>query len=176
MYQNFAKKSVICVGTIVFLWLTVRFLLPIALPFLLGALLAVSAEPTARLLRNRAGLPPAAATGVAVSGVFLLFGALGNRNDAAVYEKIPFSMPVDLKKGVELRRVAILEDCPVKDALRFIERGSYLVLEVYSKTGELLFNLPQNLLAECFAAAQSPYEPISKLATKIKGEKVEKSA
>ncbi len=76
MYQNFAKKSVICVGTIVFLWLTVRFLLPIALPFLLGALLAVSAEPTARLLRNRAGLPPAAATGVAVSGVFLLFGAL----------------------------------------------------------------------------------------------------
>ncbi|MBO7297745.1 MAG: hypothetical protein J6U60_01705, partial [Clostridia bacterium] len=109
-------------------------------------------------------------------GLFLLFGALGNRNDAAVYEKIPFSMPVDLKKGVELRRVAILEDCPVKDALRFIERGSYLVLEVYSKTGELLFNLPQNLLAECFAAAQSPYEPISKLATKIKGEKVEKSA
>ena len=109
-------------------------------------------------------------------GLFLLFGALGNRNDAAVYEKIPFSMPVDLKKGVELRRVAILEDCPVKDALRFIERGSYLVLEVYSKRGVRLFDLPQNTLAECFAAAQSPYEPISKLAAKIKEEKVEKSA
>ena len=109
-------------------------------------------------------------------GAFLLFGAIGNRNDDAVYQKISFSMPLDLKKGVELRRVAVLEDCPVKDALRFIERGSYLVLEVYSKSGARLLELPQNRLAEYFAAAQSPYEPICKLAAKIQGNDGEKSA
>lgn len=109
-------------------------------------------------------------------GLFLLFGALGNRNETAVYEKMQFSVRTDLKKGVEIRRVAIAEDCPVKDALRFVEGGSYLVLEVYAKTGERLFCIPQNLLADCFAVAQTPYEPISALVEQVNGEIMQKSA
>ncbi|MBE7068697.1 MAG: hypothetical protein E7381_05290 [Clostridiales bacterium] len=104
-------------------------------------------------------------------GLFLIVGGLGNKNQDAVYEKISFFVRADLTKGLEIRRVAVLESCPIKDALQFIERGKYLVLEVYSKRGALLCALPQNALAECFAKSESPYEPVSLLAKRVCGGK-----
>lgn len=76
MYQKFARKTVIVVGAFVFSWLTVRYLLPIALPFLLGLGLAFGAEPTVGILQRRLRLPRPAATAVAVSAVTLLSAAL----------------------------------------------------------------------------------------------------
>lgn len=53
-----------------------RQLLTIALPFALGALLALAAEPTVRLAERRLRLPRWAAAGIGVSTVFLLLLAL----------------------------------------------------------------------------------------------------
>ena len=97
--------------------------------------------------------------------LFLLFGGLGNKEKVGVYEKIDFSFTPSLEKGVEIRRVAILDDCPIKDAFKFFTRGSYLVLEVYNKKGEHCFNLSQNRLAELFIRAASPYETLGTLFT-----------
>lgn len=96
-------------------------------------------------------------------GLFLLVGAFGNKEKNAVYEKIDFSFSPSLEKGVEIRRVAVLDSCPVKDAFRFLARGSYLVLEVYDSQEKHLFNLPQNQLSALFAAAETPYESVGSL-------------
>ncbi len=96
-------------------------------------------------------------------GSFLLIGALGNPEKNAVYDKMDFSAPPALKRGVEIRRVAVAADCPIKDALRFIVRGSYLVLEVYDENERLLFTLSQNKLSQLFLFAKTPYETLETL-------------
>jgi hypothetical protein len=65
-----------------------------------------------------------------------------------------------MQNGVEIRRVAVLDSCSIKTALRFITKGSYLVLEVYDEAENRLFNLTQNELAELFST-QDVYAPIS---------------
>ncbi len=94
---------------------------------------------------------------------FLFIGAIGNKNEPAAYEKIDFSYTSALKKGVELRYVAIFARCPIKDALRYVSQGSYLVLEIYDDNARKLFSLPQNELAEYFNRAPTPYTPIGDL-------------
>lgn len=61
------KKFVIFGGTLLILWLAARFLLPLFLPFLLGAGLAFASEPAVRFLTERGRLPRALAVGVGVS-------------------------------------------------------------------------------------------------------------
>lgn len=101
-----------------------------------------------------------------VFSLFLLFGGLGNKDKGSIYEKMDFSFIPSLEKGVEIRRVAVLDTCPIKDVFRFFARGSYLVLEVYDKSGKHLFNLSQNRLASLFTAAATPYERIGELFTR----------
>lgn len=96
-------------------------------------------------------------------GAFLLVGAFGNRDKTAVYAKMDFSLPAALHTGVEIRRVAVAADCPVKNTLRFLARGSYLVLEVYDERERHLFNLSQNELSELFSIARTPYESLADL-------------
>ncbi len=93
---------------------------------------------------------------------FLLFGGLGNGDKIGSYQKITFSPP-PLEKGVEIRRVAVLGSCPVKDALRFVARGSYLVLEAYDEEGNRLFDLPQNEFSSLFEKSETPYETLVEL-------------
>lgn len=106
-------------------------------------------------------------------GLFLFVGAFGNKEKDAVYEKIDFSFLPPLKKGLEIRRIAILADNPVKDLFPFLTRGHYLVFEVYDKQGKLLFELPQNRLSEVFSLAETPYEPLSNLYSRLKATKTE---
>ena len=54
------------------LWLTLRFLLPIALPFLFGGLLALGAEPLVRWMEKHLRLPRGLCTGIGVSLCFIL--------------------------------------------------------------------------------------------------------
>ena len=54
------------------LWLLGRYLLPILLPFLLAALLALAAEPLVSFLHDRLRLPRALASGIGVSIALLL--------------------------------------------------------------------------------------------------------
>ena len=103
-------------------------------------------------------------TGVNISllafGVFLLFGAFGNKNGDTVYQKLDLSYQTDLKNGVEIRRVAVQEGMPIKNVLPFISREGYLVLEVYSQTGERLYEITQNEFSQLFMQAKTPYEPL----------------
>ncbi len=94
-------------------------------------------------------------------GSFLFVGALGNRDKQAIYQKIDFSFHPDLRKGVEIRRVAVSARSPLKEALRFLSRGSYLVLEIYDEEG-LLFTLSQNELSALFLK-NPPYARLGEL-------------
>ena len=104
--------------------------------------------------------------------LFLLFGCLGNKDKSAVYEKMDFSAKTLLKKGVVIRRVAIFKDCPVKDILRFISRGEYLVLEMYDEREKKLFELPQNEFARVFSKTATPYTPIGEFFPFLEAERV----
>lgn len=54
------------------LFVGIRYLLPFSLPFLLGAGLALAAEPGVRFLTGKLHMPRAAAAGISVSAVFTL--------------------------------------------------------------------------------------------------------
>ncbi len=95
--------------------------------------------------------------------VFLTVGAIGNRDKSATYARMNFSYRNALQRGVEIRRVALSASCPIKDALRFLSRGSYLILEVYDEQENHLFDLSQNELSTYFLSAKSPYTPLSHL-------------
>ena len=101
-----------------------------------------------------------------IFGIFLLVGAFGNRDKKAVYDKLDFSRREGLRKGIELRRVAVLESCTVKNALRFLGNGSFLILEVYDENERKLFELSQNELAELFTKSDSPYDTLGNLKRK----------
>lgn len=112
-------------------------------------------------------------------GLFLFFGAFGNRNEKAVYDKMDLSCKDALRRGVELKRVAVLGSCPIKNTFRYVTRGTYLVLEVYDENETHLFDLPQNELSTLFLLAKTPYDTLldltrayaSKQKTKIFNEK-----
>ena len=100
-------------------------------------------------------------------GGFLLLGSFGNKERSA-YRRMDFSCRHALKKGIELKRVAVLGTCPIKDVLGFLSRGSYLVLEVYDKNERRLFDLPQNELSIWFLHAKTPYESLFSIKNRIK--------
>ena len=96
-------------------------------------------------------------------GIFLLFGGVGNGEKTAVYEKLDFSCKDAFLRGVEVRRVAISEDKPVKDTIKYLQSGSYLVLEVYDKNEQKRFEITQNELSDAFLCSATPYTPLKML-------------
>ena len=104
-------------------------------------------------------------------GIFLVTGAFGNRKERAVYGKMDFSHRDAMKKGIEIKRVAVLENCSVKNALRFIGKGHYLILDVYDNDERHLFSLSQNDLSALFLQSKTPYEPLGRLKREFFGEK-----
>ena len=101
-----------------------------------------------------------------IFAVFLFVGFLGNKDKAAVYSRIDFAQNQPIQRGIEIRRVAILASCPIKDVFRFLSRGNYLVLEIYDENERHLCNLPQNKLSVLFEKAPSPYTPLRELLEK----------
>lgn len=99
-------------------------------------------------------------------GIFIFAGGLGNRTDRAVYAKMDFTKNDALERGIEIRRVAVKDSCSVKNALRFLSRECYLVLEVYDENERHLFNVTQNELSDLFIIANSPYETLGFLREK----------
>lgn len=81
---------------LILLWLAGKFLLPFLFPFLLGAGLALAAEPAVKLGADRLGLPRGAAAGVGVTltlilllGVILFLGALAVRELGSFARQLP---------------------------------------------------------------------------------------
>lgn len=92
--------------------------------------------------------------------IFLFVGAFGTSEKDAVYGKMNVSLKGALKKGVEVRYVAVLDSTPVKDCLRFLAKGCYLVLVVYDEQENFLFELPQNRLSEFLLQTKTPYDTL----------------
>ena len=69
MYNGLKKAITVC-AIFIGIWLSVRFLLPLMLPFLLGAGLALIAEPMTRFFCTRLRLPRPAAAGISVTAAF----------------------------------------------------------------------------------------------------------
>ena len=100
-------------------------------------------------------------------GAFLLLGSLGNK-ERAIYSRMDFSCKDALKKGIILKRVAVLGGFAIKDVFAFLERGSYLVLEVYNEQEQHLFDVSQNELSAWFLHAKTPYESLFSIKNRVK--------
>ena len=96
-------------------------------------------------------------------GLFLTLSAFGNREKNAVYARMDFTRTDALKRGVEIRRVAISAACPIKNAFRFLSAQYFLVLELYDEDNRFLCQVTQNELSALFALAPTPYTPLSTL-------------
>ncbi|MBQ8658136.1 MAG: hypothetical protein IJ506_03295 [Clostridia bacterium] len=95
--------------------------------------------------------------------LFLLFGGIGNgKEGAAIYGKLDFSFRDAFERGAEIKRYAVSASGTVKDALRFLSKGNYLVLELYGDDERYLGTITQNRLFEAFER-ESLYAPLGKL-------------
>lgn len=89
--------------------------------------------------------------GLPTFALFLGAGAFGNgKENRAEYAKIDFSARAAFLRGVEIKRVAVDGRCTLRRAIGFIERGRYLVLDVYDGEERFVREIAQNELAEAF--------------------------
>ena len=107
MPKTTVKKVFLATAVVAGLWLLLRWLLPVALPFLLGALLAMASEPAVAFGENRLHLPRKVASGLGVSltlallaGLMVLLGAILVRQVGRLTGSVP-----DLEAGA-----AVLKD------------------------------------------------------------------
>lgn len=70
------KKAFLILLALGGIFFAIQFLLPFLFPFILGALLALAAEPGVRFLTARLRLPRAAASGIGVGAVFAVICAV----------------------------------------------------------------------------------------------------
>ena len=70
------RKIVILLTLLVVLWVGIRWLLPLAMPFLIGAVLALAAEPAVVFCVKKGKLPRALASGLCVSATMVLLLSL----------------------------------------------------------------------------------------------------
>ena len=77
MTRQTVQKLLTLLSIFVVLWLSLRYLLPMIFPVLLGAGVALGADPLVRFCQQRLRLPRAAATGIGITmALCLLFAVL----------------------------------------------------------------------------------------------------
>lgn len=105
-----AKKLFFFGGTLLALWLSARFLLPLFLPFLLGMGLAMASEPAVRFLSRRGRLPRPLAAGVGVGATLTGLLALMTLVLGLLFRQLrpPESWVPQLTRTVE-RGIALLQ-------------------------------------------------------------------
>ena len=72
MKSPFLQKFLPVAGVVLAIWLVLRYLLPLTTPFLLGAILALLAEPLVRVFQRRLHLSRGLSSGIGVSITLLL--------------------------------------------------------------------------------------------------------
>lgn len=108
MSSAFAKRFFLSLAALFAIWLGAKYLLPLLLPFLLGGLVAISAEPASAFLHRRfhLGRRLSAAIGVTATLLFLM-GLLSLLGAVAVRElyRLADSMPdlgASAKQGMQV--------------------------------------------------------------------------
>ncbi len=76
MSEFSGKKLLTAVAVFFGMWLGIKYLLPLLLPFLFGAVIALAAEPAVRLGQHRLGLPRSVASGLGVTVLLVLLLAM----------------------------------------------------------------------------------------------------
>lgn len=71
-----AQLALILAAVFLGVWLVLRYFMPVALPFLVGAGVAALAEPGVSWLSEKAKLPRALGAGLCVTGIYLLLGGI----------------------------------------------------------------------------------------------------
>ena len=72
---------------------------------------------------------------------FIVFGALDKKNSR--YRRIRCDYSADMKRGMEIKKIALSADCTVKKALSFLERGKYLEITVFDAAGGFVCELSE---------------------------------
>lgn len=73
MPQSPFRKLILAAGVALLVWLGVRYLMPVLLPFALAVLLALIAEPLVGFFQRKAKLPRGVATGIGMTMTLVLF-------------------------------------------------------------------------------------------------------
>lgn len=147
MIPSYVKKPLILVAAFVALWLGVKYLLPVALPFLLGAGLALAAEPL--VCRAAARLPRAAAAGLGVTATLLgvvailsLVGAVVVREVGSLAGALPdlentarqgMLLVQDFLVGLSDRAPEGIRPTLQRTVLNFFDDGTVLLEQVSQK-------------------------------------------
>lgn len=88
MEQSTLKRLLWFIAALIGLWAAIEYLLPVALPFLLGWLLALGAEPLVVLTGRRLKLPRGLASGLGVTLTLLLFGTVVSLLGAFLFREL----------------------------------------------------------------------------------------
>lgn len=115
------KKPLRVLAALAIGWLVLKYLLPVLMPFLLGGILALAAEPLVSFSQSRLRLPRGAAAGVGVSVTLVLLlcivslaGALVVRELGQLADAVP-DLEGTARQGMQLMRdwlVGITERTP----------------------------------------------------------------
>lgn len=160
------KRSLGFSGALIALWLGLKLVLPLILPFVLGAGLALAAEPAAKFLGRRCRLPGLLASGLAVSALVaglgllaLLLAALAVSQLSSLTRVLP-SLLQKVQSGVFLLQNRLLELAPgvpqglrsgYRDAVAGLFSGSTQLLSKVSgfalgRAGSMLTRLPEGAI------------------------------
>lgn len=116
-------------------WVAFRFLLPVAIPFLLGGLIATAAEPAVRLLQKRLKLPRFAASGFCVSLTLLLFATVVSLVGAVAVRELGVAAKLAPAAGDAISQgLALLEDWLVGLAQQAPERLRPMLIQTVLTT------------------------------------------
>lgn len=129
-YRGLAAAGAVLAG-----WLAIRYCLPVLLPFLLGALIALAAEPAVGFLNRKTGLSRGLAAGVGVSitlilllGLMSLLGALAVKELGKLAGVLPDAQRT-LEGGMDLLRDAVFRVADrLPDGVQPIARGTAVEL------------------------------------------------
>lgn len=149
MSKSSLKKPLILIAAFVVLYLAVRFVLPVMLPFLLGAALAFAAEPLVQWGVKRLRFPRWLGAGVGVSaailgllGIVSLVGAVAVREIGSLAKNLP-DLEDTARQGMLLAQdffVSVSEQAPdgvrpmlQRTVLDFFDDGSVLLDQVIGR-------------------------------------------
>ena len=82
-------------------------------------------------------------------GAFILAGTFGSRGR---YYRLRFDRRADLRRGLEVKKTAVSDECTVGSLMRFLERGKYLEFSVYTD-GVFRCELSEEEFTEIFQRA-----------------------
>ena len=91
---------------------------------------------------------------------FALFIGAGTFGNKPQYQKIRYDCAEELRRGAEIKKVAVRKDCTVKKLISYLERGKYLEITVFDEEGEFVCEITQSELYAVLEKANI-YRPIA---------------